>query len=972
MKSRTKARLSVGRLTALFLLLTAVPVVLLTWLSVRVASDALREEVEARVRSTANVSATAVERELQGLLDLVESYAARPSLREALADPNNVDLAQIRYHLEELKGSRPGIATAFVADMSGVLIDIVPDTPSIVGVDFSFRDWYEGVRSTGHRYVSEAYQSQAAGHPRVVAGTVIIRDDSGDQTAILVAAYDLTTLQRFVDRFAVSQNVDLTVTDQRGTLVAAPGASAEVLVSRRNDPLVKQALRGSQGVVHRESTRGRLLSSYQRVPTFGWVITADVPEDDALASVGKVRATVLAIASLLGVALAGGMLLLVVSLRSRRRAEEASLRLAAIVESSDDAMISKSLDGTIMTWNRGAERLYGYTAEEAVGKPISILVPPGHEDEVPRILERIREGQRVNHLETVRLRKDGNQIDVSLTVSPITNAHDEVVGASSVARDITERKAAEEALREQEATLKAVFAASPDIITMIGPNLELGPPTPAVYGILGYDPEEYATMDRMTLLHPDDRERVSRIFKEVLRGVAPAEMRYRVRHADGHWVILETRAQGMSDGHGQPVGAVAVSRDVSEHVALEEALVQAKEEAEMARDESERAMEDAERANRAKSDFLSRMSHELRTPLNSVLGFGELLEMDNLDPEQRESVRHILKGGRHLLDLINEVLDIARIESGRMALSLEPVSVGEVVGETLELLRPLAAEAGITLLSDPIDDHVFVRADRQRLKQVLLNLLSNAVKFNRRDGSVTVRCEAATEDRLRISVTDEGPGIPPELAGRLFVPFERLGADKEGIQGTGLGLALSKGLVEAMGGTIGVESTPGIGSTFGVELSRAEPEAFVRGIDDFSAAEAGSSEGPSTLLYVEDNSANFKLIERALTHRPNVRLVWAIQGSIGVELARQNQPDVVLLDLNLPDIPGDEVLRLLRADPRTAQIPVVVLSADATPGQIRKLLGAGAVDYLTKPLEVRRFLDTVDKILAERSLGHAG
>jgi PAS domain S-box-containing protein len=947
-----------GRLVALFLVLSAVPVVLLTWLSVRVASDALRDEAEARVRSTASLSATAVERELQGLLDLVKSYAGRPSLQEALADPDDFDLTQIRFHLEELKGSRPGIATAFMADMSGILIDIVPATPSIVGNDFSFRDWYEGVTSDDQPYLSEAYESQASGHPRVVAGTVIIRDARDEPVAILVAAYALGTIQEFVDEFAASQDVDLTVTDHRGVLVAAPGAPPAGLVSRTRDPLVEQALRGSQGVVHRESPGGRLLSSYQPVSTFGWTITADVFESEALAAIGKVQATVLAVAAVMGLALAGGLLLLVISLRSRRRAEVARIRLAAIVESSDDAMIAKSLDGVILSWNRGAGRLYGYTSEEAVGQPISMLVPPENEDEVPDILKRIREGERVEHFETVRLRKDGTRIDVSLTVSPIRNANDEVVAASSVARDITDRKRAEETLREREATLQAVFAASPDVITMIGPNLELGPPTPAVYGILGYDPEQYATMDRLTLVHPDDLERVTGMFREVLRGGAPAEIRYRVRHAEGHWVILETRAQGMSDGDGHPMGAVAVSRDVSEHVALEEALVRAKEE--------------AERANLAKSEFLSRMSHELRTPLNSVLGFGELLEMDDLAPDQRESVRHIMKGGRHLLDLINEVLDIARIESGRMSLSLEPVSVREVVEESVELVRPIAAEAGIGLHSERVDGHAFVRADRQRLKQVLLNLLSNAVKFNRREGGVTVRCEAATEDQLRISVTDDGPGIAPELVDRLFVPFERLGADREGIQGTGLGLALSKGLVEAMGGSIGVVSAPGSGSTFAVELTRAEPEVLSQDAGDIAPAEGVPTGGPSTLLYVEDNPANFKLIERALSHRPNVRLLGAIQGSLGVELARQHQPDLVLLDLNLPDIPGEEVLRLLRADPRTARIPVVVLSADATPGQIRKLLATGAVDYLTKPLEVRRFLETVDKVLAERSLGHAG
>jgi signal transduction histidine kinase/ActR/RegA family two-component response regulator len=386
------------------------------------------------------------------------------------------------------------------------------------------------------------------------------------------------------------------------------------------------------------------------------------------------------------------------------------------------------------------------------------------------------------------------------------------------------------------------------------------------------------------------------------------------------------------------------------------------------------AREEADRANRAKSEFLSRMSHELRTPLNAVLGFGELLDMDDLTQEQRDSVHHILKGGRHLLDLINEVLDIARIESGRMALSLEPVSVREVLDEVLDLVRPLASEQYISLRSE-LDDGTdpFVLADRQRLKQVLLNLLSNAVKYNREGGKVTVLFEDRTDGRVRIAVTDEGQGIAPEQAARLFVPFERLGADLAGIQGTGLGLALSKGLVEAMGGLLRVESVPGAGSTFVVELPRtAKPQAIDEGVSPDVPSEAPASGGPRTLLYIEDNSANYQLIEKALGRRPELHLLWAVQGNLGVDLARQHQPDLVLLDLHLPDMSGEQVLRLLRDDPRTAQIPVVVLSADATPGQVGKLLAAGAVEYLTKPLQVRRFLEVVDHILEERSLGHAG
>jgi len=523
------------------------------------------------------------------------------------------------------------------------------------------------------------------------------------------------------------------------------------------------------------------------------------------------------------------------------------------------------------------------------------------------------------------------------------------------------------ALRESEATLRAVFAASPDMITMVEADGELGPPSPAVRDILGYEPGEYAQMDRMSLIHPDDRERVNETLRSLLQGGPPVELRFRVPHADGHWVVLESHARGMTDPEGRPSGLVAVSRDVTKKVTLEEALTSAKKEA-------ERAREDAERANRAKSDFLSRMSHELRTPLNAILGFGQLLEMDGLEPQHQESVDQILKGGKHLLDLINEVLDIARIESGRITLSLEPVVLADALSEAIGLIQPLAAEQGIELKAeDARSADRYVRADRQRVKQVLLNLLSNAVKYNRSGGRVIVRCLEVQGDRLRVEVSDQGAGIPPEMMDRLFVPFERLGAEGTGVEGTGLGLALSKGLTEAMGGSLGVTSIPGQGSTFFVELPLAEaPGIMDEGKEAAKRPVLQAPVGAHTLLYIEDNLANLQLIEGALNHRPGLILLTAMQGSLGLDLARQHQPDLILLDLHLPDMAGEEVLRHLLADPRTKRIPVIVISADATPGQIRNLLATGARAYITKPIDVSRFFEAVDQALAERRLDPAG
>jgi signal transduction histidine kinase/CheY-like chemotaxis protein len=383
------------------------------------------------------------------------------------------------------------------------------------------------------------------------------------------------------------------------------------------------------------------------------------------------------------------------------------------------------------------------------------------------------------------------------------------------------------------------------------------------------------------------------------------------------------------------------------------------------------AKQEAERANLAKSEFLSRMSHELRTPMNAVLGFAQLLEIDSPRAEQRESLGQILKGGRHLLGLIDEVLDISRIEAGHLSVSLEPVPLGDVIHEALDLIHPLAEKWNVRFAGVPpeaVDRYVL--ADRQRLKQVLLNFLSNAAKFNRPEGTVTVSVDDVSGERLRLMVTDTGLGIPPEKMARLFTPFDRLGAEETGVEGTGLGLALTRRLVEAMRGTVGADSAVDRGSTFWVELSRAEGPAGPATLPAEASAQTSGSAG--TVLCIEDNLPNLRLVEGVLAHRPAVKLLSAMQGGLGLELAKEHRPSLILLDLQLPDIPGTEVLRRLQRDPRTRQIPVVVLSADATPGQTKRLLADGAREFLTKPLDVKELLRVLDEILLDAALaeGH--
>jgi CheY-like chemotaxis protein len=346
--------------------------------------------------------------------------------------------------------------------------------------------------------------------------------------------------------------------------------------------------------------------------------------------------------------------------------------------------------------------------------------------------------------------------------------------------------------------------------------------------------------------------------------------------------------------------------------------------------------------------------------------------METLTEEQHDSVRQITKGGWHLLGLIDEVLDISRIESGSVSLSTEPVLASEVLSESADLIRPMAAQRGIRFIGGaPLDCDSYVLADRQRVKQILLNLMSNAVKYNRVGGSVSVHC-ARTDEQLRISVSDTGPGIATEHLGLLFVPFERLGAEHSDVDGTGIGLALSRSLAEVMGGTLEVDTSFGRGATFTLALPLAEGpvERFARlAPTTTGAGRRHVVEAPRrTVLYIEDNLANLKLVERLLGNRADVEVVAAMQGRLGLELTRQHTPDVVLLDLHLPDIDGAEVLRQLRADPATHAIPVVILSADATPAQIGRLLAAGASAYLTKPLDVPELLDILDRLLAPRAV----
>ncbi|HQT30856.1 MAG TPA: ATP-binding protein [Thiobacillus sp.] len=396
------------------------------------------------------------------------------------------------------------------------------------------------------------------------------------------------------------------------------------------------------------------------------------------------------------------------------------------------------------------------------------------------------------------------------------------------------------------------------------------------------------------------------------------------------------------------------------------------EQVEISKAQMERAKSAAEKANLAKSDFLSSMSHELRTPLNAILGFAQLLEVGSPPPTavQNERLQHIIKAGWYLLDLVNKILELAVIESGKLSLSLEPLSLSDVLLECQAMIEPQAQQRGIRINCHPFENTCIANADRTRVKQALVNLLSNAIKYNREQGTVEVTC-TTTRDRVRISIKDSGVGLPPDKLAQLFQPFNRLGQETGTEEGTGIGLVVTKQLVELMGGSIGVESTVGVGSEFWIELIRDVMPQFSP--EHEMAAElvphAQGNVAMRTLLYVEDNPANLMLVEQIIEGVPHIRMLSARDATLGIALARAHQPEVILMDINLPGISGIQALKILRDDPATAHIPVLAISANAMPSDIRQGLAAGFFRYLTKPIKLNEFIQALDSALKLAATG---
>jgi PAS domain S-box-containing protein len=680
---------------------------------------------------------------------------------------------------------------------------------------------------------------------------------------------------------------------------------------------------------------------------------------------------------------------IIFEVRSEATLLKAGALQSAIFNSANFSSIATDAKGVIQIFNVGAERMLGYTAAEVMNRitPADISDPheviaraeeltlelgtpitPGFEALVFKASRGIEDIYELTYI-----RKDSSRFPAVVSVTALRDDQDAIIGYLLIGTDNTARKQIEaeqqqlgQRLRDHQFYTRSLFESNIDAIMTTDPSCIITDVNKQMEVLTGCTRDELIGAPFKNYF--TDPDRAEKGIKQVLREKKGTDYELTARARDGKETVVSFNAATFYDRDRKLQGVFAAARDITERKRLDQVLQEKNVELESARSV-------AEKANLSKSEFLSSMSHELRSPLNAILGFAQLMESGSPLPTatQKASIDQILKAGWYLLELINEILDLALIESGRLSLSLEPMPLDDVMLESQAMIEPQAQKNGIHMSFPHLEIPYFVNADRTRVKQVLINLLSNAIKYNRARGTVEVTCGASSAKRIRISVHDTGEGLSPEKLAQLFQPFNRLGQEASSAEGTGIGLVVSKQLVELMGGEIGVESTVGVGSMFWFELNVAdEPQLAAGAAEPLAPLQTHVRQGEvrRTLLYIEDNQANMQLVEQLIARRPDMRLLSAGDGMSGIEIARTHQPEVILMDINLPGINGIQALRILRKDPITAHIPVLAISANAMPHDIKKGLEAGFFRYLTKPIKVDEFMDALDTALelAEKEL----
>jgi PAS domain S-box-containing protein len=567
--------------------------------------------------------------------------------------------------------------------------------------------------------------------------------------------------------------------------------------------------------------------------------------------------------------------------------------------------------------------------------------------------------------ELTYIRKDGSRFPAVVSVTALRDAQGGIIGYLLIGTDNTARKRIEaeqeklsQRLRDNQFYTRSLFESNVDALITTDPS--------GIITDVNKQMEALTDCTRDELIgapfkkHFTDPERAEEGIKRVLLEQKVNNYELTASARSGKETVVSYNATTFYDRDRTLQGVFVAARDVTERKRLDEVLLDRNAELVSAKIV-------AEKANLAKSDFLSSMSHELRSPLNAILGFAQLMDSSTppATPTQKANLYQILHAGWYLLELINEILDLAVIESGKLSLSVEPVSLDEVLAECQAMIEPQAQKRGLKLSFPQFAQPAYILADRIRLKQILINLLSNAIKYNQPGGSVVVDCTQSSPERTRISIRDTGLGLPPEKLSQLFQPFNRLGQENSAEEGTGIGLVMSKLLVELMGGIIGVESTLRLGSVFWFELNSTQAHKLANETAEPHSLEVRANKDAPlrTLLYVEDNIANLELVAQLIARRPDLRMLSALDGYLGVDMARRARPDVILMDINLPGISGIQALKILREDPVTEHIPVLAISANAMLGDISKGLEAGFFRYLTKPINVKEFMEAIDTAL---------
>ena len=646
--------------------------------------------------------------------------------------------------------------------------------------------------------------------------------------------------------------------------------------------------------------------------------------------------------------------------------EDIRLQARMLEQLTEAVILISSENGSILYVNSGAENIFGYKKGDMVGLNISQINSVHeneHENSINEIINILNSKGKWEG-EVKNIKEDGTSIWCWAAVSTFTHP---VYGEVwlSVYRDITSNKVAEEALRESEARYRRTERGTNDGLWEWHIPSGINYYSPRWMGMLGYSSGELPDkVDTFTeLIHPEDKDKVWHAVDKHLNNGAVYDVEMRLRCKDGSYLWVRSRGEAECDEENNPTIMSGSIVDISERKEYEIELKHHRENLEELVKERtadlEAARDIAEEASREKNKFLSRMSHELRTPMNAILGFAQVLNLENITEKQKEFVNEILMGGEHLLKLINELLDLSRIESGKIEVLMQPVNIRESVEHALKSIHPLVIDMKLTT-NNLCKDNVLVLADPTRFNQILINLLSNAAKYNCKGGLIEIRCENIFAERIRVSVKDTGKGIKHEHFSHLFEPFNRLGAEKSGIEGTGIGLALTKQLALLMGGEIFLESTTDKGTIFSLELSAVNERA------SFSKDKKIEQEVSNTkkiILYIEDNHANLRVVETFLEKHSNVKLLKAANGEDGLEMANKYLPDLILLDLHLPKMGGYEVLENLKHNKITKDIAIIALTADAMPLDIERGLMAGFDQYITKPIDLNVLLTAVDKIL---------